>query len=129
MDLIVLSACQTAIGGIGNGQEILGFGYLMNKAGAKSALASLWYVDDQGTQILMNQLYQYLQTGDHSKTEALRQAQIVLINNDREIREALKRGYGIGGYGIDNYQPPNLSDVGYSHPYYWSPFILIGNGL
>ena len=55
VDLLVLSACQTAMDGkLGNGEEILGFGYLMQELGAKATVASLWPVDDGGTQILMN---------------------------------------------------------------------------
>jgi CHAT domain-containing protein len=51
---VVLSACETGLGGkLGNGEEILGFGYLMQQAGARAAIASLWSVDDGGTQALM----------------------------------------------------------------------------
>lgn len=101
VDLIVLSACQTAVvGKLGTGVEILGFGYQVQKAGAKSAIASLWKVDDTGTQSLMQTFYGYLKQSDRTKANALRQAQIDLIGNKN-----------------------------FSHPYYWSPFILIGNGL
>lgn len=99
IDLIVLSACQTALGGeMGNGREILGFGYQMQQAGAKTAIASLWSVDDGGTQALMDAFYESLKTGV-GKTEALQQAQLALIDSD------------------------------YNHPYYWASFILIGNGF
>lgn len=53
MNLIVLSACQTGLGTLGSGVEILGFGYQVQKAGAKQAIASLWAVSDDGTQALM----------------------------------------------------------------------------
>lgn len=109
VDLIVLSACQTAVGGeLGNGEEILGFGYLMQDAGAKAAIASLWSVSDGGTQALMNRFYEQLVSGGVSKAEAMRQAQIAMINGELAVDDS-------------------LSDT--SHPYYWSPFILIGNGL
>ena len=81
VDLVVLSACETGLGGFGNGQEILGFGYLMEKAGARSAIASLWSVDDGGTQALMNAFYTALEKG-MSKAEALRLAQTALITKD-----------------------------------------------
>ncbi|MDJ1176317.1 CHAT domain-containing protein [Roseofilum capinflatum] len=112
VDLIVLSACQTAIGEIlGNGEEILGLGYQVQKAGAKAAIATLWKVDDQGTQVLMDEFYQLLDT-DVSITlaQALRQAQISLI-------EAQLPAAG------------NVDPTSFQHPYYWAPFILIGNGL
>ena len=83
VDLIVLSACETGLGdNFGNGEEILGFGYLMQQAGAKTAIASLWRVDDGGTQALMNGFYSALKQGKMTKAEALRQAQIALITND-----------------------------------------------
>ena len=108
VELIVLSACQTAVGGeLGNGEEILGFGYLMQDAGARAAIASLWSVSDGGTQVLMNDFYRRLRSGA-SKSEALQQAQIAMIKGNLTAGESL----------------PNPS-----HPYYWSPFILIGNGL
>ncbi|MCT7988414.1 CHAT domain-containing protein [Laspinema olomoucense] len=99
VDLIVLSACQTAMGGqMGDGTEILGFGYQMQKVGAKAAIASLWSVDDGGTQALMTAFYNSLKTGEN-KTAALQKAQLALLESD------------------------------YSHPYYWASFILIGNGF
>jgi CHAT domain-containing protein len=101
-DLVVLSACQTAIGGqLGNGEEILGLGYQMQQAGAEATIASLWTVNDEGTQRLMSAFYQTLQSRKTSTAEALRQAQLALIN-------------GNYNQGL---------------PYYWAPFILIGNGF
>lgn len=106
VDLVVLSACQTALGGnLGNGEEILGFGYQMQRTGARAAIATLWTVDDGGTQALMDHFYQHLKQG-MTKAEALQQAQVDLI----EGRDSQQDGY-------------------YASPYYWAPFILIGNGL
>jgi CHAT domain-containing protein/Flp pilus assembly protein TadD len=106
VDLIVLSACQTGLGGkLGNGEEILGFGYLMQEAGARAAIATLWAVDDGGTQALMDAFYKILAKGNITKTEALRQAQMALITGDSTVADS------------------------FSDPYYWAPFILIGNGL
>ncbi len=99
-DLVVLSACETGLGGhLGDGIEILGFGYVMQEAGAKAAIASLWQVSDDGTQALMNAFYAALQQDKLSKVAALQKAQLSLLN------------------GI------------YDHPYYWAGFILIGNGM
>ncbi|NEQ72058.1 MAG: CHAT domain-containing protein [Okeania sp. SIO2C9] len=96
---MVLSACQTALGkDIGNGQEILGFGYRVQEAGATATLATLWLVDDQATHEFMNYFYAALNKG-MSKVESLRKAQINMINSE------------------------------YNNPYYWAPFILIGNGF
>ncbi|MFM7601022.1 MAG: CHAT domain-containing protein [Pseudanabaena sp.] len=100
IDLIVLSACQTGVGKMGDGVEILGFGYQIQKAGAKQAIASLWKVDDIGTQALMTEFYGELQKGNVTVTEGLRRAQVSLIKSKD-----------------------------YKHPYYWSAFFAIGNGL
>lgn len=71
----MLSACETGLGGkLGNGEEILGFGYQMQQTGARAAIASLWSVDDGGTQALMSAFYGILSTEKFTKTEALRQA-------------------------------------------------------
>ncbi len=127
VNLMVLSACQTAVGGeLGSGEEILGFGYQLQRAGVESAIASLWSVDDGGTQALMTAFYEALQTG-HSKTAAIRQAQLALIQNDQDILEQTQRGIGViatGGSDRGAQLPSSLS-----HPYYWASFILIGNGL
>lgn len=115
VDLVVLSACETGLGGkLGNGEEILGFGYQMQKTGARAAIASLWSVDDGGTQALMSAFYNILSSNKLIKTEALRQAQVSLINGDWKAR----------GHNL-----PVAAVSDFSHPYYWGSFILIGNGL
>ncbi|PLZ56838.1 CHAT domain-containing protein, partial [Fischerella thermalis] len=121
VDLVVLSACETGLGGkLGNGEEILGFGYQMQKTGARSAIASLWAVDDGGTQALMSAFYAPLPSGKLTKAEVLRQAQIALITgSSSQLGQQQDR--------IDSI--PKSTVVSLSHPYYWAPFILIGNGL
>ncbi|MEA5566958.1 CHAT domain-containing protein [Anabaena sp. UHCC 0399] len=115
VDLVVLSACETGLGGkLGNGQEILGFGYQIQRTGAKSAIASLWTVDDGGTQVLMSAFYDQLARGDITKTTALQKAQIALIKGD----------FPANNKAIS---APNTGSL--NHPYYWASFILIGNGL
>ncbi len=129
VDLFVLSACETGVGGnFGTGVEILGFGYLMQTAGARAAIASLWKVNDSGTQALMNTFYATLANNAITKAEALRQAQIALITGDYK-NVAGSRGQMVAieqriRQGIPSDVANNLS-----HPYYWASFILIGNGL
>ncbi len=127
VDLVVLSACQTAASReLGSGEEILGFGYQIQLTGAEAVIASLWSVSDGGTQALMETFYTGLQTGKVSKAEALRQAPIDLITGDYK---ALGEQRGIAvEQRIKNNLPSQVSDR-LSHPYYWAPFILIGNGL
>ena len=123
VDLVVLSACETAVGetNLGNGTEILGFGYQMQRSGANTAIASLWQVNDQGTQVLMNAFYTALQ--EVPKAEALRQAQLTLIQGTDAATSASSRAAEITLVGAAT------GDRRLTHPYYWAPFILIGNGL
>ncbi len=130
VDLVVLSACRTAAstsGELGSGEEILGFGYQIQRTGAEAAIASLWSVDDGGTQALMNAFYTALLTGKMTKAKALRQAQIAVITDDYS---ALGEPRGIVGVRqrIRNRLSSQVANR-LSHPYYWAPFILIGNGL
>ncbi len=121
VDLVVLSACETGLGSqLGNGEEILGFGYTMQEAGARAVIASLWSIDDGGTQVLMDAFYTKLANGNITKAEALRQAQIALIASDDTASSQEK-----GGLAVVRRQVKNR----FSHPFYWAPFILIGNGL
>ena len=125
-DLVVLSACETGVGGIrdGDGKEILGFGYLMQQAGAKAAIASLWQVSDGGTQVLMNAFYAALSQG-YSKAESLRLAQQALINGPSAAAGNRRANVEV----INTLTGEPFSPGRLSHPYYWAPFILIGNGL
>ncbi len=126
VELVVLSACETAIGGkVGSGIEIFGLGYQIHNAGAGAAIASLWKVSDGGTQKLMDAFYTALKTGKVSNVEALRQAQVAMITGNSE---------GLGeprGQISVEVRSRNTSTVPpkISHPYYWAAFILIGNGL
>ncbi|MGV0029189.1 CHAT domain-containing protein [Phormidesmis priestleyi] len=124
---VVLSACQTAVGDkLGNGLEVLGFGYQLQRTGARASIASLWQVDDGGTQVLMNAFYAILQNQKTTKTEALRQAQMALITGDYHSIGGQRAGIKI--IDLRTNLPKTVSDR-LDHPYYWAPFILIGNGL
>jgi filamentous hemagglutinin family protein len=126
VDLVVLSACDTAQGEtLGNGEEILGFGYLMQQGGARAAIASLWSVDDGGTQALMDIFYTMLKRPNMTKAEALRQAQIALITGNYD---ALGSEGNRIAQSIANRLPVTVTEY-LDHPYYWAPFIMIGNGL
>ena len=127
VDLVVLSACQTGIGGkLGNGEEILGFGYQIQETGAKAAIASLWKVDDGGTQALMTAFYTALLSGTTKKAEALQKAQIALITGDDSV---LGRSANLSILARTRGSLRQSVAARLSHPYYWASFILIGNGL
>jgi len=97
LELLVLSACQTASG---DERAALGLAGVGIKAGARSALASLWSIGDESAAELVESFYSHLKENDMSKAEALRHAQLALLD-----------------------QPQ------FAHPFHWSAFMLIDNWL
>ncbi|MBP0018021.1 MAG: CHAT domain-containing protein [Cyanobacteria bacterium SBLK] len=121
VELLVLSACRTALG---DKDAELGFAGLAVAAGVKSALGSLWYVSDVGTLALMTSFYEQLKQTP-VKAEAIRRAQLSLLRGETYLE---KRTLQTGKEAIA--LPDELSvprDRILSHPYYWSGFTLIGN--
>ncbi len=121
VELLVLSACRTALG---DEEAELGFAGLAVQAGVKSALGSLWYVSDSGTLGLMTTFYEQLKEAP-IKADALRQAQLAMIKG--EVR--IENGQLITPDG-NIPLPAELLQVGdtkLTHPYYWSAFTMIGN--
>lgn len=121
VDLLVLSACRTALG---DRNSELGFAGLAVATGVKTALGSLWYVSDQGTLALMSTFYSELERFP-VKAEALRQAQLAMIRGEVKLEQgqlATRRG--------DLPLPqelPALPAADLTDPYYWSGFTLVGN--
>ena len=98
IELLTLSACQTAAG---DDRAALGLAGIAVKAGARSALATLWFINDQASSLLVSEFYRQLSAKPTpTKAKALQAAQ-------RQIR----------------------ADLRYRHPAYWSPFLIIGNWL
>lgn len=97
LDLLVLSACETAVG---DNRAALGLAGVALKAGARSALATLWQINDDATVLIIGNFYEQASSERRSKAQALRFAQNELINSER-----------------------------FSHPTDWAPFLLIGNWL
>jgi CHAT domain-containing protein len=121
VELLALSACRTALG---NQQAELGFAGLAVLAGAKSALASLWSVNDQGTLALMTDFYQQLDQAP-IKAEALRRTQVAMLKGQVRLEGSKLR---ISDKEIP--LPPELVQARnqtLEHPYYWSGFTMIGN--
>jgi CHAT domain-containing protein/Tfp pilus assembly protein PilF len=124
VELLTLSACNTGIGDSGgDGSEIEGFGVVAQRKGAKAVIATLWPVADESTSLLMQEFYRRLESVPGMlKAEALRQAQLALLRGDisRSGGSADARGVALPG-------KPSLP--GFTHPYYWAPFFLMGNWL
>lgn len=95
--LVVLSACETGAGGVVNGEGVYGLRRALVLAGAKSQLVSLWKVNDIATEQLMGEYYRHLKQGE-GRAQALRSAQTMLRSN-----------------------------LATAHPYYWAPFIPVGD--
>ncbi|NEP36596.1 CHAT domain-containing protein, partial [Moorena sp. SIO3B2] len=121
VELLVLSACRTALG---NREAELGFAGSAFQAGVDSTLATLWYVSDQGALGLTTEFYRQLRKTS-SKSEALRQAQLAMIQGNVRIENNQ-----LYGSGKNISLPPELSGPGkqsFSHPYYWAAFTLVGD--
>jgi CHAT domain-containing protein/Tfp pilus assembly protein PilF len=113
VELLTLSACETAMGGEGEGTEVEGFAVTAQRQGAKAVIASLWSIADASTSLLMREFYRVREaTPGMPKAEALRQAQLALLQG--RIKPVVDK---TASNPIDSY----------AHPYYWAPFILIGN--
>lgn len=97
LDLLTLSACETAAG---NDRAALGLAGVAIKAGARSALATLWFINDKVSSDLVSEFYTQLLNPSQSKAKALQRAQMKI-----------------------------LEDPAYQHPGYWSPFLLLNDWL
>lgn len=123
VELLVLSACRTAVG---DEDAELGFAGLALQAGVKSALASLWYVSDEGTLALMTEFYNQLQTSP-IKAEALRQTQIAMLRGQVQLDEqTLEDARGLG-FSLPPEVQETVRDRDLSHPFYWSAFTMVGS--
>lgn len=138
VDLLTLSACETAVGGgrDANGLEVEGLGVLAQIQGAKAVLATLWAVADTSTGELMQHFYRLRQGQKLTKAEALRQAQLALLRGDTEdaantvaAAPDMNRGAPLPQARATqpNFVPSSAAP--FSHPFYWAPFILMGNWL
>jgi CHAT domain-containing protein len=130
--LVVLSACETGLGKLSSGDELVGLTRAFIYAGTPSVVASLWNVEDSSTAQLMASFYKNLKT--MTKVEALRQAQLNLIRGN--INSDLLARRGIGGIGklgeVTTSKTPSQDSnpiaISTSHPFFWAPFILVGEG-
>ena len=116
LELLVLSACETAVG---DSNAELGFAGLALRAGVKSAVASLWDVSDVGTLALMSEFYHQIpQAG--TKAEALRQAQLNLLYDNAVNVDISRLQKNVG-------DTTDQEDMSLSHPFYWAGFSMISS--
>ena len=101
VDLLTLSACETGV--TGRGSEFESFGALAQNQGARGVIATLWAVADNSTAIFMNGFYRRRSESGVTKAHALREVQTAFVEGSLGPR--------------------------FRHPFYWAPFVLIGNWL
>jgi CHAT domain-containing protein len=99
-NLVVLSACETGRGRIGQGEGLIGLSWAFFVAGSPTIVASLWKVESASTTALMLGFYRLIQSKakPNNKAEALRQSSLKLLKTEK-----------------------------YAHPFYWAGFVIIGN--
>jgi CHAT domain-containing protein len=127
VDLFVLSACETALDSDNkNGVEIEGLANSLQENGAKSVMATLWKVEDQSTASFMQNFYQAHENESVTKARALQSVQMKFINGEIGTDSAATDDRG--SFAVDGGQTNPLTKD-YTHPYFWAPFVLMGNFL
>jgi CHAT domain-containing protein len=122
LEMLVLSACQTALG---NDQAELGFTGLAVQTGVKTAIGSLWSVSDEGTLGLMSEFYRNLKTAP-IRAAALRNAQTSLLKGQVTVSNGQLQFPD--GSKVDLPPVENRSiKINLTHPYYWAPYTVVGN--
>jgi CHAT domain-containing protein len=150
VDLLTLSACNTgAQQADANGREVDAFFELAQRLGANSVMATLWPVADNSTPWLMREFYSGKVNGKLTKAESLRRAQLALLKGESKIASSARRETGTiadvivvtadgkrdtntraDDFVVSSSQAPLYKkdpQRPFAHPFYWSPFILIGN--
>jgi CHAT domain-containing protein len=123
--LLTLSACSTGKDYTSrNGLEMDSLGMIAQQKDAEAVLATLWDVNDASTSRLMSDFYdRWVKHAADGKAEALRQAQLAFLRGPAGAPGS------VGGRGFETV-PKSTSvaqEAEYSHPFYWAPFVLIGN--
>jgi CHAT domain-containing protein len=121
--LLTLSACSTAKGDTANdGLEMDSLGMVAQQKDAEAVLATLWDVNDASTSHIMSDFYaRWVKDPAIGKAEALRQAQLAFLHSSSVS------AHSGTGRGVQVVPEPATQATSYAHPYYWAPFVLIGN--
>jgi CHAT domain-containing protein len=119
-ELVVLSACKTGMGKVVKGEGLIGISRGFLVSGAGSVVVSLWNVSDVSTAFLMSEFYRNIIVRKMPKSEALRQAKITLLRMKTGAASAERGVMGITA------GRKTAKAAGFSHPYFWGAFIIIG---
>src|SRR5208282_4498738 len=120
--LLTLSACSTAKGDAAkDGQEMDSLGMIAQQKDAEAVLATLWDVNDASTSRLMSDFYgRWVKHPAEGKAEALRQAQLAFLRGDAAGSPNARKERGVE---IEQESTSKAHEAGYSHPFYWAPFV------
>ncbi len=134
VDLLTLSACDTAaVGPSSDGREVECFGTIAQERGAKSVIASLWPVSDRSTSLLMQTFYRMRAASPGAtKADLFRDAQVALLKGTASVPAAAPGSNRILVHETPETVPgqPTFTpdpNAPFAHPYYWAPFLMIGN--
>lgn len=135
VDLLTLSACSTAYGlANSDGRDIESFSEVSRKGGARAILASLWPVNDLSTSLMMQRFYELRERRNLGKAEALATVQREFIagtlgqgdGSESIVAETARRG-ATAVEETGSAEPAPVKLDGFKHPFYWAPFIIMGN--
>ena len=125
VELAVLSACETGLGKIARGEGLIGIQRSFQVSGVDSIVATIWKVDDKMTRVLMERFYRNLFDKKLSKLDALREAQLWVLNHSSLVEES---GNDRGSVRKTRESDAEVSKRGArTSPYYWAPFVLSGD--
>jgi CHAT domain-containing protein len=131
-DLVVLSACRTAIGEITNGNDVLGMTRALLASGARSAIVSLWSVGDLSTLLTVKRFYELVREG-HTIADALRGTQLWLRRLTGQeaaaIIDSIRKQYPTSDDLLLSFQKEmekNGAACPFAQPFSWAPFSCIG---
>jgi CHAT domain-containing protein len=132
-EMVVLSACETALGNAATGEGVLGLQRAFLKAGVRSTVTSLWRVNDAATGLLMQHFYRHLWIDRLPKWEALRQAQLDVLNHPElfsdQVNLLVQRGLLTGHTKeVALQRARNANSSQRSDPALWGAFVLYGDG-
>ncbi len=135
VDMLTLSACNTAVSASATkGSEVESFGALAQNQGAKGVLATLWQVGDRSTCMLMQNFYRLrVENPGITRAEALNRAQLMFVRGETMAGTTKDATRGMRVSAPDKKDETELSAADSTeackHPFYWAPFILMGNWL
>jgi len=122
-DLVTLSACETALGREAGGEGYIGLAHAFMQAGARSLLVSLWKVEDRATSLLMRRFYRNLASADEAPGRGRARGEPGGLSGSRGKAGALRDAkMWLRDYTDESGRRP------YAHPFYWSAFVLVGDG-